>query len=291
MGTNNENIFRVTLLGTGHPVPSIKRFGPCTLVEAGAQTFVFDAGRGTVLRLHQFGISLDRVTNLFLTHLHSDHIVGLPDLWITGWMQGRYATPLSIWGPVGTKKMMSGLQEAFEYDIHIRRDIDEKFPADGISFIVSEIDEGVVYETNGVKITAFEVDHRPIKPSFGYRIDFQGKSVVLSGDTRFNENLINYAKGVDLLVHEVGVASDKLMKNEVVRNVIAHHTTPAEAGEVFTQVKPKMAVFTHMVMLGSNENDILELAKETYSGPLIIGEDLMSFIIDESVEVNMENSE
>jgi len=193
---------RVTLLGTGCPPPVMNRFGPSTLVEAGEQKFLFDAGRGALQRLTELAVRWQDVQGVFLTHLHSDHVVGFPDLWLTGWLivPGRNG-PLPVWGPRGTSAMMSHLQ-AFEYDARIRIQNDGASP-EGVALVVKDISEGLLYDKSGVKVTAFEVDHAPVKPALGYRIDFAGRSVVLSGDTRVSENLVRHAQGVDVLVHEV----------------------------------------------------------------------------------------
>ena len=173
---------KVTLLGTGCPPPVMHRFGPSTLVEAGEQKLLFDAGRGALQRLTQLKVRWQDVQGVFLTHLHSDHVVGLPDLWLTGWLVGAGRNvPLQVWGPRGTKKMLSHLEQAYEYDIRIRLYDDHAAP-DGVVLLAEDISEGVVYDKGGVKITVFEVDHTPIKPAFGYRIDYAGRSVVLSGD-------------------------------------------------------------------------------------------------------------
>ena len=223
---------KVTLLGTGAPAPVMNRFGPSILVEAGDQKLLFDVGRGSLQRLEQIKVKYKDIQGVFLTHLHSDHLVGFPDLWLTGWHFGNRDAPLRVWGPRGTARMMSHLEQAFDFDIKIRLYDDRPLP-EGIIIEARDIVEGVVYEKNGVKITAFEVDHAPINPAFGYRIDYANRSVVLSGDTRLSENLIKYAKGADLLIHEV-VASElfKRLRNndERSKTVIAHHTTPEQAG-------------------------------------------------------------
>jgi ribonuclease Z len=240
---------RVTLLGTGVPSPVMERFGPGVLVEAGGETLVFDAGRGVLQRLHQVNAPLKEI-RLFLTHLHSDHIVGLPDLWLIGWLTGRRETPFRVWGPRGTVKMMEHLDAAFDYDIRIRA-YDDRLHPDGAVVLAKDIEEGVIYERNGVKVTAFEVDHAPITPAFGYRMDYAGRSVTISGDTRYCENLIKHAKGTDVLLHEVivpGTMRKRATANpEAMERVIAHHTTPEQAGEIFTRVKPRLAVYTHII--------------------------------------------
>ena len=278
---------KVTLLGTGCPPAVMNRFGPSILVEAGGQKFLFDAGRGALQRLNQVKVRWQDVQGVFLTHLHSDHVVGFPDLWLTGWNTPGRNVPLQVWGPRGTKNMMSHLEQAFEYDIKIRLYDDRPSP-DGIVILAEEIAEGFVYERGGVKITAFDVDHAPIKPAFGYRIDYAGRSVVLSGDTRVSENLIRHAQGVDLLVHEV--ASPETFQRagsppERAKSVVAHHVTPEQAGEVFSRTKPKLAVYSHIVLPTATEQDLIPPTRKTYAGPLELGEDLMVIEVGEKITI------
>jgi len=280
--------FKVTLLGTGSPAPVMTRFGPGTLVQVNGQNLVFDAGRGVTQRLFQSKLKLGQVDALFLTHLHSDHVVGIPDLWLTGWLQaafGQRKGPFVIYGPTGTINLMDGLQKAYDWDIQTRIK-DQKLPKQAVSVEASEIKEGLVYEKDGVRVSAFEVNHGElIKPAFGYRIDYAGRSVVISGDTKFNENLIKNATGVDLLIHQVAAASPELLKIPVFKVIMAHHTSPEEAGEVFSRAKPKLAVYYHFVLLGTpkikplNEKDVVDLTRKTYQGPLLVGEDLTAFVI------------
>jgi ribonuclease Z len=278
---------KVTLLGTGCPPAAMNRFGPSILVEAGEQKFLFDAGRGSLQRLNQVKVRWRDVQGVFLTHLHSDHVVGFPDLWLTGWLTPGRDVPLQVWGPRGTKKMMSHLEQAYEYDIRIRL-YDDRASPDGVVILAEDVAGGFVYEKNGVKITAFEVDHTPVKPAFGYRIDYAGRSVVLSGDTRVSENLIRHAQGVDLLVHEV--ASPETFQRagsppERAKSVVAHHVTPEQAGEVFSRTKPKLAVYSHIVLPTATEQDLIPPTRKTYAGPLELGEDLMVMEVGEKVVV------
>jgi ribonuclease Z len=192
-----------------------------------------------------------------------------------------------VWGPDGTKNMIDHLRQAYEFDIRIRIEDDHAKPA-GVVIVVTEIAEGVVYEMDGVKVTAFEVDHAPVKPAFGYRVDAARRSVVLSGDTRFCESLIRHAQGVDLLIHEV-VALDSIRRagvpQERIESVGHHHTTPEQAGEVFVRVRPKLAVYSHIVMPQATPEEILAPTRRVYDGPLELGEDLMVIEVGDEMVV------
>ena len=279
--------FKVTLLGTGSPQPRMDRFGPSILVEAGDKKLLFDCGRGAAQRIEQLRIPFREIDALFLTHLHSDHIVGIPDLWLTGWARGR-KVPLQVWGPEGTKTMMSHLAEAYQFDIQIRQ-IDDKLPLQGVAVVANDVQQGVVYDRAGIKITAFLVDHGVVKPALGYRVDFAGHSIVLSGDTRYSENLIRFSQKVDVLIHEVidpdtFRAKNPTMSAERLQAIVGHHTTAELAGTIFTQVKPKLAVYSHIVP--GDSTDLVPLTRKTYSGPLEVGEDLMTLQIGQDVVVH-----
>ena len=288
--------FKVTLLGTASPSPRPDRFGPSTLVEAGDQKLLFDAGRGVPIRLRQIGVPIGRLDVLFITHYHSDHVSGIPDVWLTGWLAppfGRRTSPFRVIGPIGAKALMENLERAYALDVKIRLE-DEKLPPEGIATAVDEFDkDGVVYEKNGVKVIAFAVEHgAAIKPAVGYRVEYKGRSVTFSGDTRYDENLVKHATGTDLLVHEVAAALPALLAASVpMQRIIAHHTTPMEAGAVFSRTKPKLAVYSHIVLLSSEKiaeptlDDVVAETRQIYKGPLVVGEDLMSFEIGDSVSM------
>ena len=286
--TPSKNI-KVTLLGTaaGPPV-RLNRYQMSTLVEAGGETLLFDCGRGTTLRLAQAGIPIDRVSKVFITHLHSDHIVDIPDLYLSPWAaRSARNAPFEVWGPAGTRAMMDHMQKAFAFDIHIRGDVDEQFSPVGIKVISHDVEQGVVYDKNGVKVTSFLVDHGLVKPALGYRVDYAGHSVVVSGDTRPSENLVRSSKGVDVLIHEVMDAEEfrahhpPSLSSEQGERIIAHHTSPQQAGEIFTRVKPRLAVFSHVLI----SPETFAKTRTTYSGPLQMGEDLMTIDIGDKVEV------
>ena len=285
-GRTDAKQIRVVLLGTaGGPPVRVDRAGISTLVEAGGERFLFDAGRGFMQRLAQAGVPMDGVTKLFITHLHSDHIVDVPDLYLTPWSApSERKVPLEVWGPDGTREMMRNLEKAFAFDIHVRRDLDEKVSPEGIKFKATDVREGTVYEQNGVKITAFLVDHGPVKPSFGYRLDYGGRSVVLSGDTRPSENLIKFSQRVDLLIHEAidADALRRLTPSERLFNaIVEHHTTAPQAAEVFNRTKPRLAVFSH----SPGTQSILEKTRAAYSGRVEMGEDLMAIEIGDDIRI------
>jgi ribonuclease Z len=280
----HDQTFRVTLLGTGTPAPQISRGGNSTLVEAGKQKLVFDFGRNATTRLNQLHVPIGAINSFFLTHFHSDHTVGLPDLWLTGWLQpayGRRAVPMELYGPVGTVALADGLKQAFATDIATRVK-DEKTPLDGVQIHAHDTQPGLVYEKDGVKVIAFNNDHgENIKPSFGYRIEYRGRVAVLSGDTRYSPEVVKQAKGADLLVHCVSYTSDELMKsNPGYKAISGHLSSPDDAARVFNEAQPKLAVFSHIGLNGDvSVADIALKVHEQYNGNFVVGEDLMSFDI------------
>jgi ribonuclease Z len=223
-----DNIFRVTLLGSGVPDPQPDRFSASTLIEAGDQKLMVDVGRGATIRLYQLKVPLSKIDIVLFTHYHSDHTVGMPDLLLTGWLPPAFARrtqPMHVIGPPGAKTLMSGLSEAYAGDIK-GREQEQHLPAGGVAAEVEEFtQDGVVYDHGGVKVTAFTVEHG-IKPAVGYRIDYDERSVVLSGDTNFTENLIKHAIGADLMIHEVAVFNAELLNLPVLP---AHPVDPCHS--------------------------------------------------------------
>ena len=173
--------------------------------------------------------------------------------------------------------MMSAFERAFAFDIHMRRDVDENIPGEGIKVRSHDIKEGVIFDEDGVKVTAFIVDHAPVTPAFGYRVDFRDRSVALSGDTRVSENLIKFATGVDVLIHE---AIDPIALQDRPR-IIAHHTTAEQAGQIFARVKPRLAVYSH----APGSEALITQTRKYYSGPLQGAEDLLTIDIGEQITV------
>lgn len=262
--------------------------GPARWWKLAAKDFSSIVGVTQHSGWQQYGIRLGGVSKVFVTHLHSDHVIGIPDLFLTPWAsEEARKVPFEVWGPPGTREMMDHMQKAFAFDIRIRRDVDEKYSKEGITVSSHDIKEGAVFEKNGVMVTAFLVDHGPVKPAFGYRIDYGGHSVALSGDTRFSENLIKFSQGVDVIIHEA-VDAEALCTSpgnrtrKQMENIIAHHTTLQQAGDVFSRIKPRLAVYSHKL---GNSNDPIRGTRNTYSSPLEGGEDLMTIEIGEKIEV------
>ena len=274
----------VTLLGTGSPVLETRRSGPSTLVQAGGFNLLFDAGRGSAVRLMQAGVPLGQIDALFITHFHSDHVNGLSDIWMTGYMRnatGGRETPLQTYGPTGTKQMADYLMLAFQADTAVKVD-GGQIPPGAETIKSHEFEtEGVIFDQGGVRVKAFKVNH--IEPSYGYRVDYGGKSVLISGDTRFDQNLIDNGEGVDLLVLQVRYRP--LGANSGAR------ISPEEGGRVFAATGTRMGVYTHIVLQGDGKTEAQMLAaleartRKTYGGPLVLGEDLQRFVIRDEISV------
>jgi ribonuclease Z len=279
---------KVTLLGTGCPAPVMNRFGSSILVEAAGQALLFDAGRGALQRLTQARVPWQNVRGVFLTHLHSDHVVGLPDLLLTGWLTTpKRAVSPAVLGPSGTAQMIHHLRQAFAEDIRIRV-ANEHADSAGIALGGKDISDGVVYDESGLKVTAFGVDHAPAMAALGYRIDYAGRSVVLSGDTRPSDDLVRHAAGADVLIHEVivpetlrriGIPADRI------EDIISIHTTPEQAGQVFARATPKLAVYSHICPPAATAQDVLPLTRTTYPGRVEMGEDLMVIEVGPTIQV------
>jgi len=208
---------------------------------------IFDTGRGAVIRLEQAEVSLSGTT-VFITHLHSDHLNGLSDLWTTGYIPPTLRqTPLEIYGPPGIVELAGGLQVAFKADLEIRStELAERginFSTSAATFDATEVGrEGIFFDRGGVKVSAISVEHG-VSTAFAYRVDYGGRSVVISGDTRLSKNLIDKARGADLIIHEVMSVKEELLKGSaMLQAILTGHTLPEDAGILFRDVEPKMAV-------------------------------------------------
>jgi ribonuclease Z len=266
----------VLLLGTGYPRPDPQRAGPSTVVIAGDAWFVVDAGRGATMRIAATDLQYAKLRGVFLTHLHSDHTAGLPDVFNTSWQFGRKTVPLELYGPRGTKQLANAMLDFFAEDIHWRRDVLEKHPAAGATIRTHIVREGVVYDDGKVKVAAFAVDHRPVVNAFGYRFESGGRTVVISGDTRPTENLVRHAKGADVLVLEAYLPEhfDRVDTPEVAGRLKSYHTSAEEAGQLAARAGVKTLVLTHLIP-GNSDDIFRERAARHFNGTIIVGRDLL----------------
>ncbi len=275
---------QVTLLGTGSPRPDVRRAGPAVLIEAGGKHLLFDAGRTVVQRLEQLDIPITKIHQVFLTHLHSDHISALDDLWLTGWIYQR-PQALTVFGPSGTASFVQHLQQAYAYDASLRHQHAGLDP-NAAKLMAVEIKPGVIYTDSNVKVTAFLVNHKPVDPAYGYRIDFGERSIVVSGDTTYSKNLIDHSKDIDVLIHEIFAAKESLLeKNPRLQKIEQYHTNPGQLTQILNEVKPRVAVLTHAIILGIDEDSLMKDIEDNYSGEIHLGEDLMVVRVGSKIKV------
>lgn len=272
---------KVTLVGTGGPEINPTRFGYATLVEAGGQKLLFDAGRGVVQRLYESRVNPRDVTKVFLTHLHNDHIEGLPTLWITPWFLLARDQPLSVWGPEGTIKMIDGMRAMFS-DVEKRGGVNGFNKIEYMDIKVEEIKEGTVYENGGVKVSTFKVSHGDGDPAFGYKVEYGDRKIVLSGDTVYQPSVAAAARGADLLIHNVVGFSDAWVARPGAEKhraaVAAKLASPEQVAQAFSESKPRLAVISHIVkkdLSGAAGDKVIveQVQKAGYDGPILMGED------------------
>lgn len=266
---------QLTLLGTGLPFINPHRRGPAYLIRAGTENIMVDCGSGAMHRLFEAGLRPHEVTRLFLTHLHSDHYIDLGHLIVTRWYYGD-DRPLHLYGSPGLQKMVDLLLEMHHNDIQMRivtrlKPEDRQQP----NIVVHELDEGLALETDGLKVTAFKVDHYPLEMPFGFRFDTKDKSIAISGDTCPCENLIKHTQGVDILVHECTEYTKWTNPEVDDSHKLLTHTHPNQLGLVAREVKPGLLVASHL-MPRSIPWELREMIGNDYDGPTVIGEDLMT---------------
>jgi ribonuclease Z len=279
-------VIRIVLLGTGGgPNPNFsQRAGPSAWVEAGSERLLIDAGRGAATQFARAGLSARDVTRIFLTHLHSDHVFGLPDVWLSGWWIFR-ESPLEVRGPSGTRAMTEHLREAFAADVALRVAPPERLRRDTAAIAGFDIEEGVVYERNGARVTAIRVDHGPV-PTFGYRIDYGGRSVVFSGDNRRSENLIAKSQNVDVLFHNMLAVTPEQLKEEGRpadgrRAALELLATPEDAGDAFARSRCKVGILIHSTPGPAG----VARVRTRYSGRLEFPDDLTEVVVGDDVVV------
>ena len=288
----DNDVMKLTFLGTGAPRPSTERYGPSIYVEAGDHKILVDAGPGMRERLFEAGgfDAISGVDHVLVTHLHFDHTVSISSAWLSGWLFGR-RVPLRIQGPAGIKDMINNIKYAYQWDVDYR--IMVGVPKEGTELIVDEVSDGIIFNEGGLMITAFQVEHMPINiasgellglrgETIGFRIDYKGHSVLFSGDTRSTEKseINKFGEGVDLLIHEVQVPSPGATPEANLANVsLSVHSTPEQVGHLFAKTKPKMAVYSHIIPPGTTAEALERDTKSFYDGPLTVAHDMMEITL------------
>jgi ribonuclease Z len=279
----------VGFCGTGSPLPNRDRAAACTVVIADGKLFVFDMGEGSGKTLSLMGMPLDKIQGVWLTHLHSDHFEGLGPFTLQRWAGTSATTPLQVSGPEGVAEITTGLNAAYRIDstYRIAHHGAAVVPQSGFGMVGTAIQPGIVYNADGVQITAFSVDHDPIKPAFGYRVDYQGKSVTITGDTAFTPKLATAAKGSDLLVSEllsprmVNILANSAQKAgmtnraKIFKDIQNYHISPEQAADVAKSADVGMLAFTHIVpsVPSALEFALIGHAGDRYDGPISVMHD------------------
>jgi len=279
----NSSESKIILLGTGNPNPDPYRFGPSLAIVVKDTSYLIDFGAGITRRTYaaysNFGINplnTSQLTKGFLTHLHSDHIIGYPDLIFTPWVMGR-SRPIEIYGPQGTQEMTDHIIKAFNQDIKERREGLE--PANGIGYKVkvNEIKPEIIYEDENVNVEAFPVNHGTLS-SFGFRFITPDKNIVVSGDTAPFDDCLDYYKGCNILIHET--YSSKMfgkLNPEWKRYHSSVHTSTYELADIASKVKPDLLILYHQLFWGAREDELLAEVQKGYDGKVISGKDLQIF--------------
>jgi ribonuclease Z len=265
---------RVILLGTGTPNPDPDRMGPAVAVVSGARVYIVDCGPGVVRRGAQAGIGMGQLTRLFVTHLHSDHTAGYPDLILTPPNAGRTA-PLEAYGPPGLREMTAALLKAYRADLDVRLRGMQPHDAAAYEVHAHDVKPGEIYRDESVRVTAFAVPHGNFPGAYGYRFEAKDKSIVISGDTTYSEGLIAAAKGCDILVHEVySQAGLDRRTPDWRRYHAAFHTSGPDLGRLASQVHPRKLVLYHSLPMGVSEEELLDEVRRNYDGEVIYANDL-----------------
>lgn len=268
------------MLGTGTPNADPLRSGPAVAVVVGDRAYLVDCGPGVVRRAaaaHQAGIdalAVDRLDRVFITHLHSDHTLGYADLIFSPWVLER-TVPLEAFGPKGLRAMTDHIRAAYEEDVHVRIEGLEPANTEGHKVNVHEIEPGVVYEDDRVRVTAFAVQHGAWRHAYGYHFDTADRSVVISGDTIPCESLIEAARGCDVLVHEVySQAGFDRREPEWQRYHASAHTSTHQLAEIANRVRPKLLVLYHQLYWGSTDADLIAEIRRSYDGAVVSARDI-----------------
>ena len=272
---------KLTLLGTGCPSPSHLRYGPSSLVSYEGTNYLIDAGSGVTQRLSEAGIKPGEIDYFFITHLHSDHIVDLYQLFISGWHTGR-ETKFKVFGPKGLKSHFDKIFEAYKEELDLRKEWEKRPNVEGLAYEITEINDELKIELDNATIESVKVDHHPVNPAFGYKFILGPKNIIFSGDTRYCEVLEKSSKDADILVHEVFVGLDYdpvRMSSDTIENISDYHTTPEEIGVLASNASVKKLILNHFVPPVFDEDVLVERIAKHFDGEIVVGKDLMQFDI------------
>ena len=295
----SDGQLHVVMCGTGSPLADATRASACVAVAAGGEVVLIDVGPGAWRQVAVNRIPAQAVSAVLLTHFHSDHIGDLGEAVTQTWLAGR-TKPLEVYGPPGVEKVVAGFAQAYAQDVEYRiaHHTEAMLPRAASAAVAREVklksdaEAAVVFDRNGLKVTAFKVEHDPVKPAYGYRLDYKGRSVVISGDTAKSANLAKHAAGADLLIHDV-LAKDLMTmaagnaersgdkrRAKLVRDILTYHASPAEAAEIANEAKVETLVFTHMVPPLNppvTEQMFLRGVADIFKGKVVLAKDGMRF--------------
>lgn len=264
---------RVIVVGSGTPLADPDRGGPATAVALGERVLLFDAGAGVLRGLAAAGRDPSRVEHVFVTHLHSDHTVGLDELLFGAWTVGR-DRPLVVHGPPGIEPMVAALRTAFEQDVAVRAEGLEGADPRGAASRVRVVEPGVVHREGGMRVDAFAVEHGSWEHAYGYRVQGGGRTVVISGDTAPTDAVVDACDGCDVLVHEVYSAAGWRARPEDFRAYhAAFHTSGEQLGRLAARARPRLLVLTHLLFFDQPPEQILREVRAHFDGEVVIAED------------------
>jgi ribonuclease BN (tRNA processing enzyme) len=288
---------QVVMLGTGTPIPDPDRAGPAVAIVVDSVAYLFDAGVGVGRRAAAAGIKgikafaarttsgqpSPRFDRVFLTHLHSDHTLGLADAIFTPWIQGR-VMPLDIYGPPGTQRLVNGILEGNAEDIDERIHASGGPPPNGWKAIVHEISEGEIFRDSRIKVSAFAVPHADWKHAFGYRVETPDGVIVLSGDARPNDAIAKQCSACDILIHEVYSDSGYTNLPAVRKTYHAHaHTSATQLGDIAAQARPKLLILYHQLFFGASDSRLLTEVRSRFTGRVSSAHDLDIYTLSTGV--------
>ncbi len=285
---------RIHFLGTGGPEITRDRMGPSTLIQAGGESFLFDAGRGVLQRMGEDRLNIPEVKKVLFTHLHSDHIEGLPALWMTSWFITKRNDPMHFWGPPGTEKMIQGMRSFMHHDVKAR--VNPVVKSSGVEFEVMESTGGMVYQSGGVLIKAIVAEHGDGNPSLGYIFSYSGYSVLITGDSTYTSAFGRVAKKMDVTICNVYAPSQELIANLddypapipiVVRAVSAKLASPEQAAQMFNETGARLGVYTHNIFYDSTEDQVIQRTRSAgFAGQILIASDRTQVDVGEKITIH-----